>query len=428
MKLRRKTTNQFDYSNDLIMLCLTTSTFLSCLNMIHAQTTNNLAQYKQHRNNVNEHQQQTSRLRNNDNQNYNDNVELQRIQSIQPTTIGDNNNNNNGNLDSSRFSNNFLNSDTHSTSVNNNNNNNHDLSHAQIIHSPNYHHQPTSSSNNNNNNNNNYNNDLITNPYDREDSINNDDYQAARMPFDASSSSATSVNNNDNDNSGDTISLASGDMAGNLDGSSVGLDGESPSDMSDNLNNRTPLMNNQPPSSNSNSNGAGGGDMMNINQHKSRLQAMHDIFERRFLNNPYQLPSSQGELSPMSLGLDAVAGNSGPLGPMGANNPFQLSPFSVPNGVNFNSQQDPDQAVSLPLPGLKPQMANVDAIDNNQNNNNNNNINGPQPLGAPAIPFGLNPLPHLLANLQNQAAAAVGGGGGGNGGAFDGPQRGSTLR
>lgn len=106
-----------------------------------------------------------------------------------------------------------------------------------------------------------------------------------------------------------------------------------------------------------------------LDNHNSRLQAMHDLFERRQLNN-HQLQSSQ-ELNPISIGLDPVPG---------AGSPFNLPPFPVPN------HDGP--------PHSKPSLANNDNID--------------QGLG-PSLPFGLNPLPHLL---------------GFQGPAFDGPQRG----
>lgn len=113
---------------------------------------------------------------------------------------------------------------------------------------------------------------------------------------------------------------------------------------------------------------------MFLDHHKSQLQAMHDLFERRQLNNPHQLQSSQ-ELNPISIGLEPVQGAGGP-------SPF-LPPFQVPNH---------DAQPISPL--AKQTMANADGID--------------QGLG-PALPFGLNPLPHLL-GFQNQP--------------FDGPQRG----
>lgn len=119
-------------------------------------------------------------------------------------------------------------------------------------------------------------------------------------------------------------------------------------------------------------------------QHTSQIQAMHDLFERRQLNqhrhplhHQQQLPSSQ-ELSPISIGLD-------PGVVSGANSPFNLPPFSVPN-------HDGPVQVS---PHSKPALASAD-----------------NPLDAglgPSLPFGLNPLPHLL-GFQNAP--------------FDGPQRG----
>lgn len=113
---------------------------------------------------------------------------------------------------------------------------------------------------------------------------------------------------------------------------------------------------------------------MFLDRHKSQLQAMHDLFERRQLNNPHQIQSSQ-ELNPISIGLDPVQGAAGP-------SPF-LPPFQVPN-------RDVPALSSL----SKPPISNADNLD--------------QGLG-PSLPFGLNPLPHLL-GFQNQP--------------FDGPQRG----
>lgn len=112
---------------------------------------------------------------------------------------------------------------------------------------------------------------------------------------------------------------------------------------------------------------------MFLDHHKSQLQAMHDLFERRQLNSPHQLQSSQ-ELNPISIGLDSVQNAPGP--------PF-LPPFQVPN-----------HDVGSMGPLSKPAMASADNLD--------------QGLG-PSLPFGLNPLPHLL-GFQNQP--------------FDGPQRG----
>lgn len=106
-----------------------------------------------------------------------------------------------------------------------------------------------------------------------------------------------------------------------------------------------------------------------LDNHNSRLQAMHDMFERRQLNN-HQLQSSQ-ELNPITIGLDPVSG---------PGSPFNLPPFPVPN------HDGP--------PHSKPALANNDNLD--------------QALG-PSLPFGLNPLPHLL-GFQSPA--------------FDGPQRG----
>jgi len=103
-----------------------------------------------------------------------------------------------------------------------------------------------------------------------------------------------------------------------------------------------------------------------MDNHNSQLQAMHDLFERRQLNN-HQLQSSQ-ELNPISIGLDPGAGP-----------PFGLPPFPVPNHDNS---------------AAKPPMAGIDNID--------------QGLG-PSLPFGLNPLPHLL-GFQSST--------------FEGPQRG----
>lgn len=104
-----------------------------------------------------------------------------------------------------------------------------------------------------------------------------------------------------------------------------------------------------------------------IDEHKSRVQAMQDLFERRFLSGPHQMPASQ-ELSPISIGLDPVNGMS---------SPFQVPPFSVPN---HDSGAQP-----APPPMAKP-LAAADHID--------------QGMG-PALPFPLGPLPQLL-GFQNQ--------------------------
>lgn len=114
---------------------------------------------------------------------------------------------------------------------------------------------------------------------------------------------------------------------------------------------------------------------MYIDQHKSRVRAMQDLFERRFLSGPHHMSASQ-ELSPISIGIDPVSGMA---------SPFQVSPFSVPN------QHDHSQQVS-PIP--KPQLAQADHMD--------------QGIG-PSLPFALGQLPQLL-GFQEQA--------------FDGPQRG----
>lgn len=111
-----------------------------------------------------------------------------------------------------------------------------------------------------------------------------------------------------------------------------------------------------------------------LDNHNSQLQAMHNMFERRQLNN-HQLQSSQ-ELSPISIGLDPVSG---------AGSPFNLPPFPVPNH---------EGGPHSPVPHSKPALANPDNLD--------------QGLG-PSLPFGLNPLPHLL-GFQSPP--------------FDGPQRG----
>lgn len=111
-----------------------------------------------------------------------------------------------------------------------------------------------------------------------------------------------------------------------------------------------------------------------LDNHNSQLQAMHNMFERRQLNN-HQLQSSQ-ELNPISIGLDPVSG---------AGSPFNLPPFPVPNH---------DGGPHSPVPHSKQALANPDNLD--------------QGLG-PSLPFGLNPLPHLL-GFQSPP--------------FDGPQRG----
>jgi hypothetical protein len=132
-----------------------------------------------------------------------------------------------------------------------------------------------------------------------------------------------------------------------------------------------------------------------MSNHNSQLRAMRDMFERRHLDhnannvntnnnnrhharaqqaaNGTPLQSSQ-ELSPIAIGLDPGSPFSmPPLGPMGPNE----GPAQPPMGVHF-----------------KPPMSNADNLDG--------------ALG-PALPFGLNPLPHLL-GFQSSA--------------FDGPQRG----
>lgn len=114
-----------------------------------------------------------------------------------------------------------------------------------------------------------------------------------------------------------------------------------------------------------------------LDHHNSQLRAMHQLFERRQLNNhqqqqQQQLQASQ-ELSPISIGVDPVTG---------AGSPFNMNPFQVPH----NEAQAPHS---------KPLMSNVDNID--------------QGLG-PSLPFGLNHLPHLL-GFQSSSP-------------FDGPQRG----
>lgn len=112
---------------------------------------------------------------------------------------------------------------------------------------------------------------------------------------------------------------------------------------------------------------------MFLDQHNSQLQAMHDLFERRQLNNHHhQLQASQ-ELSPISIGLDPVSG---------AGSPFNMPPFTVPNHDHPGAHNKP------------PQMANVDNLDQNM---------------GPGLPFNLNPLPQLL-GFQSPP--------------FDGPQRG----
>lgn len=114
-----------------------------------------------------------------------------------------------------------------------------------------------------------------------------------------------------------------------------------------------------------------------MDRHNSQLQAMHDLFERRQLNqhhHQHQIPSSQ-ELNPIAIGLEP--------GP-GVGSPFGMPPFQVPNHGN-----------SPVRPPLVKAMANADNVD--------------QGLG-PTLPFGLNPLPHLLGFNSPTP--------------FDGPQRG----
>lgn len=106
-----------------------------------------------------------------------------------------------------------------------------------------------------------------------------------------------------------------------------------------------------------------------MDHHNSHLRTINEIFERRQLNS-HQLQAGQ-ELNPIAIGLDP--GN-------GPASPFSMPPFAVPNDGS-----------SGPL--SKP-MANADNLD--------------QGLG-PSLPYGLNPLPHLL-GFQNTP--------------FDGPQRG----
>lgn len=113
-----------------------------------------------------------------------------------------------------------------------------------------------------------------------------------------------------------------------------------------------------------------------IDQHKSRLRAMHDLFERRFLSGPQQTMTASQELSPISMGIDPVSGMA---------SPFQMSPFQ---GVVPNQPPDHSQPVG-PVP--KPPLANAE-----------------QGMG-PSLPFPLGQLPQLL-GFHNQP--------------FDGPQRG----
>lgn len=113
-------------------------------------------------------------------------------------------------------------------------------------------------------------------------------------------------------------------------------------------------------------------DML-MNHHTSQLKAMHDLFERRQLTHNGQshhspMQSSQ-ELNPISIGLDP-------------NSPFSLPPFPVSPGE------------AGPPPPLAHPKAHLGDAD--------------QGMG-PALPFGLNPLPHLM-GFQN--------------GGFQGPQRG----
>lgn len=129
-----------------------------------------------------------------------------------------------------------------------------------------------------------------------------------------------------------------------------------------------------------------------INNHNSHLRVMRDMFERRHLdhnnnNNPQHHHSNKNrlhsadrqqvtagnpvqssqELSPIAIGLDPGS-------------PFAMPPF----------QMGPNDGAT------RPQMSNAD------------NLDGGGGLG-PVLPFGLNPLPHLM-GFQS--------------GAFDGPQRG----
>lgn len=131
-----------------------------------------------------------------------------------------------------------------------------------------------------------------------------------------------------------------------------------------------------------NSNGNNLSNLMN-QHHQSRLKAMHDMFERRQLasvGNPHHAHSAQNqhslqphsqELSPISIGLDPSGGFGMPPPP---------SPFGGGGGGLIEPKVNVDDGV------------------------------GPMDQGlGPAMPFGLNPLPHLL-GFQNAP--------------FDGPQRG----
>lgn len=131
-----------------------------------------------------------------------------------------------------------------------------------------------------------------------------------------------------------------------------------------------------------------------MNSHNTHLRAMRDMFERRHLdhnnnnNNRHHLRQqaaagnplqSSQELNPISIGLDPGS-------------PFNMPPF--PMGPNDGASPPP--AAPLPPMGvhMKSPMSNADNLDGQ--------------LG-PTLPFGLNPLPHLL-GFQSSA--------------FDGPQRG----
>lgn len=139
-----------------------------------------------------------------------------------------------------------------------------------------------------------------------------------------------------------------------------------------------------------------------LDSHNSNLRAMRDMFERRQLHHHQQhhhrprhvgsvasngastnqrhspLGQSSQELSPISIGLDPGS-------------PFSMPPFSV--GADGGGVPPPP-----PIMGPHGPRAHMSA-----------NPDGDNPSGGPSLPFGLNPLPHLL-GFQNSA--------------FEGPQRG----
>lgn len=221
------------------------------------------------------------------------------------------------------------------------------------------------------------------------------------------SSGAGGDNNNDNSEPGDVDSpvdrvalespiIESPIRAGHPHRPALSVPGPSSLLSNDNPNQNNNINNNNNNNNNDNNN-------VFADQYKSRLQAMHDLFERRFLNNPYQLPTSsnQHELSPIGIGLDSM----GAAGPQMGLAPFQMGPFSVPNH-HLNHHHDPNSPLvsGLAAAVMKPQMSNADNID------------------GPNIPFGLGPIPHLLAGFNNNAN--TNNNNDNNNQAFDGPQRG----